>query len=115
MTCDIPKYGTLTIVAIVSVLNIGMASAGPCTDEIAKFQNALPRDKNGEPAFVGTAPQSIGAQLEHQPTRVSVERAKKQAQAQIYSVLAQAEASNSEGKQGECKDAIARAKLLLNP
>jgi hypothetical protein len=115
MRCAIPKWGALGIVAIALALSIATASAGPCAGEIAEFQNALPRDKNGDPTFVGTAPQSIDAQLEHQPTRVSVERAKKQAQTQILTVLAQAEALDSEGKRGECRDAIARARLLLNP
>src|ERR1700719_1858465 len=72
-------------------------------------------DKNGEPTFVGTAPQSIAAQLEHQPTRESVEHAKKQAQAQILMVVTQAEALDSEGKKSECRNALAKAKLLLNP
>jgi hypothetical protein len=115
MTCIIPKYGALGIVAIALTLSIATASAGPCAGELAEFQNALPRDKNGNPTFVGTAPQSIGAQLEHQPTRASVERAKKEAQTQILTALAQAEALDSGGKRSECMDAIARVKLLLNP
>ena len=57
MTCIIPKYGALGIVAIALTLSIATASAGPCAGEIAEFQNALPRDKNGNPTFVGTAPQ----------------------------------------------------------
>jgi hypothetical protein len=118
MTGHIPKSGASAIVAIVaimSILNIETANAGACAGEIAEFQNALPRDENGEPTFVGSAPQSIGAQLEHQPTPVSVERAKKQAQSGIFTVLAQAEALDSEGKPSACRDAIARAKILLNP
>jgi DNA-binding transcriptional LysR family regulator len=43
-------------------------------------------------------PRKIGAQLEHQPTRESVEHAKKQAQAQILMVVTQAEALDSEGR-----------------
>jgi hypothetical protein len=67
------------------------------------------------PPFIGTAPQSIGAQLEHQPTRESVEHAKKQARAQILMVVTQAETLDSEGKQRECWNTLAKAKLLLNP
>jgi hypothetical protein len=118
MTCDIPKYGTpaiVVIVAIVSILSIGTASAGPCAREIAEFENALPLDENGVPMFVGTAPQSIGAQLEHQPTPISVERAKREAQSQIFKALAQAQALDLQGRPSECRDAIARAKILLNP
>jgi hypothetical protein len=108
-------YGALGIIAIASILRIATASAGPCAGEITEFRSSLSQDKNGEPTFVGTAPQSIDAQLEHQPTRESVERAKKQAQAQILTVVIQAEAFDSQGKQNECRQALAKAKLLLNP
>jgi hypothetical protein len=108
-------YGALGIIAIALTLRIATASAGPCSGEIADFRSSLSRDENGEPAFIGTAPQSIGAQLEHQPTRESVEHAKKQAQAQILMVVTQAEALDSEGKKSECRNALAKAKLLLNP
>jgi hypothetical protein len=118
MTWDIPKYGTPAIVvvaSVVSILNISMASAGVCSVEIARFQKALPRDENGDPTFVGTAPQSIGAQLEHQPTPTSVERAKKEARSQIFKILAQSQALDSQGRPGECRDAIARARIRLHP
>ena len=108
-------YGALGIIALASPLCIATASAGPCAGEIADFRSSLSRDKNGDPTFIGTAPQSIGAQLEHQPTRESVEHAKKQAQAQILMVVTQAEALDSAGKQSECRNALAKAKLLLNP
>jgi hypothetical protein len=108
-------YGALGVIALAATLRIASASAGPCAGEIADFRNSLSRDKNGEPTFVGTAPQSIAAQLEHQPTHESVEHAKKQAQAQILMVVTQAEALDSEGKKSECRNALAKAKLLLNP
>jgi hypothetical protein len=108
-------YGALGIIAIASTLRIATASAGSCAGDITDFRSSLSLDKNGEPTFVGTAPQSIGAQLEHQPTRDSVERAKKQARAQILTVVMEAEAFDSQGKQTECRQALAKAKLLLNP
>ena len=113
MTCIIPKYGALGIVAIVLTLSIATASAGPCAGEIAEFQNALPRDKNGELSFIASMPQSIDAQLAHQPTRESVERTKKQTQIRIAAILTQAEALDSEGKRSECKDALAKAKRSI--
>ena len=108
-------YGALGVIAIASILHIATASAGPCAGEIADFRSSLSRDNNGEPTFIGTAPQSIGAQLEHQPTRESLEHAKKQAQAQILMVVTQVEALDSEGKQSECRNALAKTKLLLIP
>jgi hypothetical protein len=107
--------GALAIIAIASTFRVAMATAGPCAGEIADIRSSLSRDKIGDPSFVGTAPQSIGAQLSHQPTRESVERAKKQAQTQILAVVTQAEAFDSEGKRSECRHALAIAKLLLNP
>ena len=109
------RNGALGIIARASTLCIATANAAPCAGEIADFRNSLSRDKNGEPTFVGTAPQSIAAQLEHQPTHESVEHAKKQAQAQILMVVTQAEALDSEGKKSECRNALAKAKVLLNP
>jgi hypothetical protein len=108
-------YGALGIIAIALTLRIATASAGPCAGEIADFRSSLSRDKNGDPTFIGTGPQSVSAQLEHQPTRESVEHAKKQAQVQILMVVTQAEALDLEGKQSECRNALAKAKLLLNP
>jgi hypothetical protein len=97
------------------MLRVATANASPCTGQIAEFRGALPHDGDGRPTFVGSAPQSIAAQLEHQPTRESVERAKKQSQTQLLTVLAQAETLDLEGRRRECLDAFARAKLMLNP
>jgi hypothetical protein len=115
MTCKALRHGVVGIIAMASTLHIATASAGPCSGEITEFQNSLPRDKNGEFSFIASMPQSIDAQLEHQPTRESVERAKRQAQDQVMRALAQAEALDSEGRRNECGDAIAKARHLLNP
>jgi len=59
-------------IAIASMLHVATANAALCAGQIAEFRGSLPHDGNGEPTFVGTARQSIAAQLEHQPTRESV-------------------------------------------
>jgi hypothetical protein len=56
-----------------------------------------------------------GAQLEHQPTPASVERAKRHARSEIEAALGQARALDAQGKDEECAAEIAKAKLLLNP
>jgi hypothetical protein len=99
------------IVALATGLSITPASAGPCADQIAEFEQFLQE----HPGTVGTAPQSVGAQLEHQPTPASIERARQNAKAEIAAALAQAKTLDAEGKQDECVDALAKAKLLLNP
>ena len=102
-------------IAIALMLHVATANAALCAGQIVEFRGSLPHDRNGEPTFVGTARQSISAQLEHQPTRESVERAKRESRAQILAILVQAEAFDLEGKRKECLDAFARAKLMLNP
>ena len=102
-------------IAIASMLHVATANAALCAGQIVAFRGSLPHDRNGEPTFVGTARQSIAAQLEHQPTRESVERAKRESRAQILAILVQAEALDLEGKRKECLDAFARAKLMLDP
>lgn len=52
MTLKTSRYGALVIVAIVSTLRIGTATAGPCAKEINAFRSSLSHDANGEPTFV---------------------------------------------------------------
>jgi hypothetical protein len=113
MTSRPPKYPALGLIAILWILNIGTANAGACAGEIEEFVTALSRDEKGEPTFVASAPQSIDAQLGHQPTRMSVEQAKKRAQSRIFAVLNHAEKLDFEGKQRECRNAMFRARILL--
>ena len=61
-------------------LSVAPAHAGPCSDKIAQFELAV-RQSAGKPDAGPFAPQSIGAQIDRQPTPASVERAEKRAQA----------------------------------
>ena len=111
------KYRTVAplIFAIAWCLHAASATAGPCGAQIATFQQSLQQLATRDPDSVGTAPQSIGAQLEHQPTLKSVERAKIQARTGIANILSRAERLDAEGRQKECLGAIETARLLLNP
>jgi hypothetical protein len=99
------------VVAFAIGFSVAPAAAGPCADQIAEFEQFLQE----HPGAVGTAPQSVGAQLEHQPTPASIERARQNAKAEIAAALAQAKTLDAQGKQDECVDELAKAKLLLNP
>ncbi|MGA2795042.1 MAG: hypothetical protein ABSE69_16230 [Roseiarcus sp.] len=103
------------VVVVATSFGAAPASAGPCAAKIAQLRESLRQTERGETAFVGSAPQSVDAQLEHQPTPASVERAKENAKAQIAAVLAQAESFDAQGKQRECRQALLKARLLLNP
>jgi hypothetical protein len=102
------------ILAIASAFPIASATAGPCSEDVASFRQALNQQRR-QPDGFGTAPQSIAAQLERQPTPESVERAKKSAQASISDLLTRAETLDAQGKADECRNAIATARLMLNP
>jgi hypothetical protein len=91
-----------------------VAQAGPCAAEVAQYRNSLPQHGQAEDA-VGSAPQSVSAQLGHQPTPASVEQAKKGAMASVTAALAAAEKLDAVGNQSACEDALAKAKLLVNP
>jgi hypothetical protein len=106
---------TIFIIGVTSLLGITYATAGPCGAEIASFQRTLQQEEKLNPDSVGTAAQTIAAQLEHQPTPRSVERAKNLAKSEIAAVLARAEKLDAEERQRECLEALATARLLLDP
>ena len=103
------------IFAIASASSVLPASAGPCGEEVAAFRQTLPLNQKGAPVVVGTAQQTVGAQLGHQPTPETVARAEQSAQSEVAAVLAQADAFDAAGKQSQCRATLAKAKLLVNP
>lgn len=101
------------VAAFIAILAFGLApaKAGPCAGQVAEFEQYM----QDHPGAVGTAPQSVGAQLEHQPTPASVASAEHSAKAQIAAVVAEAKTFDADGKQNECLEALAKAKLLFSP
>ena len=89
----------------------GPASAGSCGGQIAQFEQTLAQD----PHAVGTAPQTVDAQLEHQPTPASIAQAKANARGNVASALDEAKALDAQGRDAECMAALERARLLLHP
>ena len=104
----------ITALVVAWVLPAALAHAGPCADEVAQYRNSLSQEGAGAEA-VGSAPQSLSAQLHHQPTPSTVEPAKKDASAKIAAALADAEKLDAEGNQSACEDTLAKAKLLAHP
>lgn len=87
------------------------ALAGPCTTLIAEVERYIQRSPSG-PARGPTAPQSIGAQLHHQPTPSSVESAISKARADAEAALDRARKADAEGDAGACTKAVDEAKLI---
>jgi hypothetical protein len=98
------------IVSIALSLCVGSAHASACSDEIAQLEKAI-SEKSA--AAAPTARQTIGAQLGHQPTPESVQRAEGAATTGVDDILNRAKILDAEGKTKECMDLVATAKLRL--
>ena len=61
-----PRGATASAICAVLCLYATFAQAGPCSEDIAQFEARI-RQSAGSPYAGLTAPQSVGAQLEHQP------------------------------------------------
>jgi hypothetical protein len=98
---------------LVLTLTSAPAYAGPCTAEIAQFQRAL-RQSAGKPGAGPMAPQSIGAQIDRQPTPASIRRAEKRAQAISAATMARAKRLDARGDRAGCMRALSAAKDMYN-
>jgi hypothetical protein len=106
------KCATLISGAIL-VLSAAPASAASCTSEISQFEDIVRHSGNSQTPEP-TAPQSIDAQLGHQPTAYSVMRAERQAQTDFEEKLSRAKNLAAQGKDAECMQALSDAKLMFD-
>jgi hypothetical protein len=68
----------------------------------------------GESERGADGPQSIGAQIDRQPTPGSVKRAEERAQASFAATLARAKRFDAQGNRTGCRRALAAAKRMYN-
>jgi len=110
MTTATSSRATAASIVVAALgLSIASAHAGPCTSKIAQFEKAV-RQSAGNPNAGPMARQSIGAQLDRQPTPASVERAEQRAQATFTAALARAKRLDAQGNRAGCTRALAAAK-----
>jgi hypothetical protein len=87
----------------------GAALSGPCTSQIEQLERQIGRTsssaKNGP-----TAPQSIEAQLHHQPTPETVRNAERKANADAAAALRRARQADSDDNPAACAKALDEAK-----
>jgi hypothetical protein len=88
------------------------AEAGPCTTQIEEVSRDIERVASGA-ATGPTAPQSIGAQLHHQPTPSSVEDALTKARAEARAALDRAREADARGDATACAKALTEAKEIF--
>jgi hypothetical protein len=94
-------------------LSIASAHAGPCSSKITQFEQAV-HQSAGNPGAGPMAPQSIGAQLDRQPTPGSIKRAEERAQASFDAAMARAKRLDAQGNRSGCTRALAAAKRMYN-
>ena len=108
------RLSSSLIACVVLATTVDIAHARSCEAEIERLQseaaNSSVRTISGP-----TAPQSVAAQLGHQPTPASVARAQQEAQSRLAETLARARILGSEGKSAECMQAVANARQMLEP
>jgi hypothetical protein len=92
---------------------IDSAHAGPCSVKIAQFELAV-RQSAAKPNAGPFASQSIGAQIDRQPTPASIKRAEKRAQAIFAVTLARAKRLDARGNRAGCSRALSAAKNMYN-
>ena len=83
------KMTAALIGCMANFLAYGAAQAGPCTADIAQFETLM-QQTGHDPGAGLAAPQSIDAQLNHQPTQGSVKRAESRLRATFAARMARA-------------------------
>ena len=103
---------TAVVAGAVLGLTAAEAWAGPCSSAIAQLEGAVNRSATN-PNIQLTLPQTVGAQLGHQPTPESVEQARMQAHSTFAAVLARAKDLDRKGNRADCMQAVREARNLI--
>jgi hypothetical protein len=96
-----------------AVLNLcaAFAQAGPCSEEIAQFEAAVRQSANNPNAGL-TAPQSVSAQLDRQPTVASMKRAERNLKSKFLATMARAKRLDAQDNRAGCTRALSAAKRM---
>jgi hypothetical protein len=105
------QTATGLIVWALFCLNISIAQAGPCSADIIQFERAI-RDSAGNPNAGLTAPQSVAAQNDRQPTPESIEHAQDRLRAKFSATMARAKRLDAKGNRSGCTSALSAAKRM---
>jgi hypothetical protein len=99
------------VAGAVLALAAAHAWAGPCTADIAQFEAAI-RASQGNPLAGLTAPQSVGADLSHQPTPASVKAAQARLKKTFAATMARARRYDAQGNGAGCTRELTKAKRM---
>jgi hypothetical protein len=99
------------ILGAVLGLNATLAQAGPCSADIAQFEAAI-RQSAGNPYAGLTAPQSVAAQNDRQPTSASMKRAEQRLKSEFSVAMARAKRLDAQNNRAGCERALSVAKRM---
>jgi hypothetical protein len=105
----------LLAVAAAAILfgSAGAAQSGPCTAQIAQIEHQIGSDEAG-PTFGLKSPQSVDAQLHHQPTVSSVEQAEHAANTDGDVAIDRAVTADAAGDGSRCSLELSAARRFYN-
>ena len=87
------------------------AFAANCADMVSKAEAYLA----AHPDKAGTRPQTVDAQLQHQPTRDSVAKARMDSRDHLAASLSNAKAMQAAGDEAGCRKAFDAVAWMLKP
>jgi hypothetical protein len=104
----------VTFAAIALMGGSAVSHAGPCATQISQVEQQIRRAQAASASGAGepSAPQSVGAQLHHQPTPQSVNTAEMRAKADSSAALERARKADADGDTSACAKALSEAKAL---
>jgi hypothetical protein len=105
----------VALAAVALIAGSAASYAGPCTKQISQVEQKIRQAQAGSPpggAGEPSAPQSVGAQLHHQPTPSSVQGAERMANADGEAALARSRNADAAGDAAACTKALAEASAL---
>jgi hypothetical protein len=104
------RLGFSALAGVCLVGAVTSAEAGPCAAQIKAVESQVRRAMG--PATGPTGPQTVGAQLHHQPTPSSVQSAAAKAQADAKAALDRALRADAAGDAKACAKALDEAKAV---
>ena len=100
---------SLPLIGLILGFGTALAYGGPCTQEIQRIEKAVNAPNS---PYTPTLPQSIGAQIDRQPTPSSIARAEQEATANYKAVLSRAQTLDNQNNP-ECQKVVKELKDLV--
>jgi hypothetical protein len=107
------RIALLGAIAAIALFNPTLAHSGPCTAQILAFNQQAKAAAPG-PESGPTGPQTIDAQLHHQPTPGDVAHAEAVANKDAEAALQKARTADAAGDAAGCKAALKEARRLYD-